>query len=120
MRFDVPGGVQARLADVDMLRIEFVQPAGFELVVLDPAAARPRAQLFRDDVPVSRAGVEAAGDVVLELAIAWRSLAAATDAPLHFFAELVHGEQSFERIPHEGAIETFVPSPDFELMMWQT
>jgi hypothetical protein len=117
---DVPGGVRARLADVEMLRIEFVEPAGFELVVLEPASARPQAQLFRDDVPVSRAGVEAAGDAVLELAVAWQSLVPATEAALHFFVELVRGEQPLERIPHEGAIETFVPSPDYELMMWQT
>ena len=28
-------------------------------------------------------------------------------------------ERSIERIPREGTIETAVPSPDFELMMWQ-
>ena len=33
--------------------------------------------------------------------------------------ELLKDKQSVERVPHEGAIETFVPSPDYELIMWQ-
>jgi hypothetical protein len=32
---------------------------------------------------------------------------------------LIKDKESVERIPHEGAIETAVPSPDYELIMWQ-
>ena len=119
LRFDVRGSVCQRLADVDTLRIVFLEPAGFELLVTSPSAAKPTLQLFHNDVPVSAAGVEAAADIILEIAIPWRSLATATDAPLHFFAELIQDNQPLERIPHEAAIETSVPSPDYELMMWQ-
>jgi hypothetical protein len=75
--------------------------------------------MFHNDVPVSSADVEAACDAALEIAIPWRALGAATDAPIQYCAELVRGEQVIERIPSEGMIETSVPSPDFELMMWQ-
>ncbi|MBI3837150.1 MAG: alpha-amylase/alpha-mannosidase [Planctomycetia bacterium] len=119
LRFDTEGSVRKQLADVDTLRVVFSEPAGFELLVTHPGASKPIVQLFHNDVPVSAAGVEAAADTILEIAIPWRSLAAATDAPLHFHAELIQREQSVERIPHSGAIETFVPSPDYELMMWQ-
>jgi hypothetical protein len=33
--------------------------------------------------------------------------------------ELLKDKQPVERVPHEGAIETMVPSPDYELIMWQ-
>jgi hypothetical protein len=32
---------------------------------------------------------------------------------------LIQAEQAIERAPNEGAIETSVPSPDYELIMWQ-
>jgi hypothetical protein len=119
LRFDAAGGVRQRLADVETLRVVFLEPAGFELLVSGPSAPKPPVQLFHNDVPVSAAGAEAAANMILEIAIPWRSLAAATDAPLDFYAELIQHDQPVERIPREGAIETFVPSPDYELMMWQ-
>jgi hypothetical protein len=75
--------------------------------------------LFHNDVPVSAADVEAACDAALEIAIPWSDLGAATDAPIRYCAELVRCQQVIERIPAEGMIETSVPSPDFELIMWQ-
>ena len=76
-------------------------------------------QLYHNDVPVSESGVLAAGDNILEIAIPLRSLAAATDDPVQFYVELFKQEESVDRAPNEGAIETAVPSPEFELMMWQ-
>jgi hypothetical protein len=70
-------------------------------------------------VAVSESGVQAAADQILEVAIPFRSLAVSTDDPVHFCIELLEGEVSIERAPHEGAIETRVPSPEYELMMWQ-
>jgi alpha-amylase/alpha-mannosidase (GH57 family) len=119
LRFDAELGVRKQLADIDTLRIVFTEPAGFEILVARPGASRPIVQLFHNDVPVSAAGVDAAADTILELAVPWRCLAAMTDAAVHFYAELIQHDQSVERIPHEGTIETFVPSPDYELMMWQ-
>jgi len=120
LRFDARGGtVRERLADVDTLRIEFFQPAGFELLISHPNWQEPILQLYHDDVPVSDSEVQAAADVILEVAIPLRSLAVTTDDRLQFHVELVKNEQSIDRAPQEGAIELVVPSPEFELMMWQ-
>ncbi len=119
LRFDAHGHVSQRLADVDTLRVVFGAPAGYELVVTGPATLAPKTQLFHNDVPVSNAGVEAASDVILEIGIPWRALGAEPEKPLAFHAELLRQEQPIERVPHEGAIETTVPSPDYDLIMWQ-
>jgi hypothetical protein len=84
-----------------------------------PAERHPAAQLYHDDIPVAEAGIEVAADILFELGIPFRSLALSTDEPLHFFVELLRDGQPIERIPHEGAIETLIPSPDYELIMWQ-
>ena len=50
---------------------------------LDPEQARRYAE----------AGVEAAGDLLFELAVPFRSLAVTTDDPVHFYVELLREEQ---------------------------
>ncbi len=72
-----------------------------------------------NDAPVWRPGLEAAADLLLELAIPFRGLALKTDDRIQFYVELLRDGQPVERIPQEGAIETIVPSPDYELIMWQ-
>jgi len=120
LRLDARDGpFREQLAEVEMLRIVFLQPEGFELLVSHPAWKEPILQLYHDDVPVAESGAEAAVDVLFELAVPFRSLALSTEEPVHFYIELIANERSLERIPHEGVIETFVPSPDYELIMWQ-
>jgi len=120
MRLDARGGpFRERLTEVDALRVFFFEPERFEVMVTNPAQKRPSVRLYHDGVPAVRSGVEAAADLIFELAIPWRSLAVATDDPIQFCVELIREGQSIQRIPHEGAIETFVPSPDYELIMWQ-
>jgi len=120
LRLDARNGpFREQLSEVDALRVVFFQPAGFELVVSQPSQRRPKARLYHDRLPVADAGVVAAADVLFELAIPFRSLAVETEQPIHFFVELKQQDNSIERIPHEGAIETAVPSPDYELIMWQ-
>jgi hypothetical protein len=120
LRFDARAGtVRERLQDIDTLRIAFYQPAGFELLISRPGWQQPIVQLYHHDVPVAESGVIAAADHVLEVSIPLRSLALETEDPVQFFIELLQGEQSMERVPYEGAIETSVPSPEFELIMWQ-
>lgn len=120
VRLDARGGpVREQLADVEAVRLRFLLPEGFELLVTRPATKEPAAKLLHAGVPVAEAGVEAAGDLLFELAIPFRSLAVATDDPVHFYLELLRDEQSIERVPREGAVETTVPSPDYERIMWQ-
>ena len=63
--------------------------------------------------------MQAAADAILELGIPWRSLAVVPDDQVHWSVELIRGEEVVERVPSEGAIQTMVPSPDFEFVMWQ-
>ncbi len=120
LRLDARGGpFREQMAEIDTLRIVFLQPEGFELRVLQPTQRKPSVELYHDDVPVAETAVEAAADLLFELAVPFRSLAVATEDPVHFFVELRQDKRSLERIPHDGAIETTAPSPDYELMMWQ-
>jgi hypothetical protein len=120
LRLDARGGsFREQLPDVDALRVAFQHPKGFELLVSRPASRRPAAQLLHDGIPVAESGAEAAAEILFELGIPFRSLALSTDEPVHFYVELLRNDQPFERIPGEGAIETRVPSPDYELIMWQ-
>ncbi len=120
LRLDARGGTfREQLADIEALRVVFLDPEGFELVVRHPARKEPGVQLYHNEVPVTEPGIEAAGDLLFELAVPFRGLALATDDRIQFYLELVKAEQAVERIPYEGAIETRVPSPDYELIMWQ-
>ena len=120
LRFDTAGGTaRERLVDVDTLKITFLEPAGYELLLARPGWQDPIAQLYHNDVAMAVSGVEAAADTILEVAIPFSALAVSVDAPVQFAVELLQGEQSIEKVPHEGAIETTVPSPDYEMIMWQ-
>jgi alpha-amylase/alpha-mannosidase (GH57 family) len=120
VRLDSRGGpFREQLADVQALRLVFLQPEGFELLVAHPSRKAPEVQLWRHGTVMAGSHAEAAADLLLELAVPFRSLALKTDERVHFYIELLKDKQSVERIPHEGAIETFVPSPDYELIMWQ-
>ena len=120
LRFDAPGGpIREQWADVHSLRITLLQPDRYELVVLNPSRSQPTLQLYHHDVPTSRSGVQGAADTVLELAIPWRSLAVAQGDQVNLYVELIVDEQAIERLPHEGAIATEAPSPDYEMVMWQ-
>jgi hypothetical protein len=120
LRLDARGGpVRGQWTDIDSLRVAFSRPAGYELLVLHPWRLEPIAHLYRYDVPIGRPGVQIAADAVVEIAIPWKSLAAAQDDAVHLYVELMQQEQPMERLPHEGSIETVVPSPDYELLMWQ-
>lgn len=120
VRVDLRNGTaREQFADIDTLRLEFLEPEGFELLVSHPSWQQPILQLYHHDVPVSQSGVAASADNILEIAVPLRSLGASIDDPMHFRLELLQGESSVERVPTEGAIETTVPSPEFEMMMWQ-
>ena len=120
LRIDARGGpVREQLAELDALRIQFLQPEGYELRLRQPAARRPEIELRRDGVVVKTTGLEAAADQLLEIGVPLGSLALRTDEPVQFCVELLRDGRSIERVPHEGAVETVVPSADYELMMWQ-
>jgi len=120
LRLDARGGpLREQLAAVEALRVVFLQPEGFELLLSQPACKQPPVQLQHHGVPVAEPGTEAAADLLLELSVPFRSLALRTDERIQFYVELLQDDEPLERIPQEGVIETAVPSPDYELIMWQ-
>jgi alpha-amylase/alpha-mannosidase (GH57 family) len=120
LRVDARGGsVAERLITIDSVRVTFLEPAGFELWVAHPTSAQPVLQFYHRDVAVAESGIQGAGDSILELSVPFASLATGSDEPLCFFVELLTDDQPVERVPREGAIETTVPSPEYELIMWQ-
>lgn len=120
VRLDARGGpFREQFRAVEALRVRFVEPAGFELVVERPAERHPKAKLYHEQVAIAEAGVEVACDILFEMAIPLRSLAVESEAPLRFQVDMLDEGQPIERVPHDGLLETVVPSPDYELIMWQ-
>jgi hypothetical protein len=54
----------------------------------------------------------------VELSIPFERLGVTVDQPIHFFCELLEGQQSRDRAPREGTINLTCPSPHFEQIMW--
>jgi len=120
VRLDTRNGpAREQLTDVDAIRFRFLQPHGFELLVTRPSTAEVAVRLTHGGKTVAATGTETATDLLFEVGVPFRHLGVKTDDPVHFCIELLRDEQPIERIPYEGAIETTVPSPDYELMMWQ-
>jgi alpha-amylase/alpha-mannosidase (GH57 family) len=120
LRLDSRGGpFREQLAEVQAIRFVFSQPEGFEVVVVHPSRKDPEVQLWRHGLAISGSQATAAADQLFEMAIPFRSLGRKTDEPIHFYLELLKDKQPVERVPHEGVIETRVPTSDYELIMWQ-
>jgi len=123
--FDTPA--RTALADFDALRIGFVEPAGWELLIEKQSMGRHRLRLVHEGLPVWEgeapaepgAAVEVGIDRIFEAALPFALLGVQADEVLQFFVELVQGGQSRDRAPREGAIQLTCPSPDFERIMWQ-
>jgi alpha-amylase/alpha-mannosidase (GH57 family) len=113
------GPFREQLADIQAIRVVFLQPSGFEVMVTHPSRKTPVALLSHNGAPVSGAGIEAAADLLFEMSVPFRGLTLKTEERVHFYIELIKDDEAVERVPHEGAIETSVPSADYELIMWQ-
>jgi alpha-amylase/alpha-mannosidase (GH57 family) len=118
IRVDCDRSAREALADCDVLRIGFVEPAGREIRLSRPGRPGQSAKLLRDGQPVTGATVEAAVDQIAEIAVPFDALGAAVAGPVHFFVEVVQDGQSRDRAPRQGAVALTRPSRDFEMMMW--
>ena len=76
IRVDTEGGpARQRLAEVDRLRVGFIDPADSEVLVMQPAAARPVAYLNRPGCPTSNGDtVQVATGTILEMAVPFARL----------------------------------------------
>jgi alpha-amylase/alpha-mannosidase (GH57 family) len=118
IRIDCNRPAKSALADFDVWRVGFVEPAGFEVRVTNPGRADQRAELLRDGVPVAGVQVAVGIDQIAELAVPFDALGVKVDEHLQFFVELLRDGQSQDRAPREGAIVLTRPSRDFEQIMW--
>jgi alpha-amylase/alpha-mannosidase (GH57 family) len=121
--FDTPA--RTALADFDALRVGFVEPAGYEVLVTDLKIGQPVAQVFKPSRGANGsagleppATVEVGVDRIVELRIPFERLGVKVDQPIQFYVDLLQGGQSRDRAPREGAIALTCPSPDFEQIMW--
>jgi alpha-amylase/alpha-mannosidase (GH57 family) len=118
VRVDCDGPARSALANFDVWRVGFVEPAGYEVRVRAPGRASQRAELLRDGAPIPAPGLEVGIDRIAEVAIPFDLLGVAVDQPLAFFVELLQAEQGRDRAPRQGALPLKRPSPDFERIMW--
>jgi alpha-amylase/alpha-mannosidase (GH57 family) len=118
IRIDCTRPAKSALADYDIWRVGFVEPAGFEVRVSNPGRAEQRAELLRDGKPVRNVAIEVGIDQIAELAVPFDALGVAVDEHLQFFVELLRDGQGQDRAPREGALVLTRPSRDFEQIMW--
>jgi alpha-amylase/alpha-mannosidase (GH57 family) len=141
IRVDFDDPADHALAGFDAVRVGFMEPPGWELLVTDLAAGKPKARLvhegascptpsFTHSSPPGAGGevrlvgftqrptVRVGLDRILEIAVPFALLLVKADQPLQFFIDLLEGRQSRDRAPREGTIHLTCPSPDFEQIMW--
>ena len=121
IRVDTQGGAaKVILAASDTLRIGFVEPADWVVVIHNPFEERPRGAIHHRGVPIeSDSNVEAACGKILEISVLFSKLGLRPGDPIKFYVEVLAEEASLDRAPSEGIFELVAPSPDFERIMWQ-
>jgi alpha-amylase/alpha-mannosidase (GH57 family) len=119
LRLDTAKRVKDNLGDVDELRVRFLEPQGTEIRISGFRDNSVSAKLYRNERASSKTVVDVAVGQILELSVPFADLKRKPEEPLHFFVEAFSEGQSVDRAPSEGAIQTVVPSPDFEMIMWQ-
>jgi alpha-amylase/alpha-mannosidase (GH57 family) len=118
VRVDCEGPARAALEGAEVLRVGFVEPAGYEVRVSGPGRAGQRAELLRRGEPVAAAGLEVAVDRIVEAGVPFDALGVGVGEPVQFFVELLQGGQSRDRAPRQGVLALTRPSADFERIMW--
>jgi hypothetical protein len=120
LRLDARGGpFREKLAGVDAVKVRFLNPADYTVQVKHPAEKKPAIDLLHKEKHIAVKDADAAADALLEIAVPFSAMGLKTDDRIQFYVELTRKSQVIERIPNEGVIETTVPSPDYELIMWQ-
>jgi len=119
VRVDTGRNALEDLQQASELRITFLEPQGYELQIAKPGTAKPVGRLMKDGAPVPGSQVKVGVDHLVELTVPFADLGVVSDDPIHLYVEVLGGGQSLDRAPREGALEMKVPSPDYELIMWQ-
>src|SRR5262249_48142569 len=85
LRVDTARSAQDDLARVQEVRIQFLEPQGYELRITDPGKPTMKAGAYRNREPLPRAQVKAAVAQILETTIPFADLGLEPDAPIHLF-----------------------------------
>lgn len=118
IRVDTPEFARDDLRDVAELRVGFVEPADFEVRLINPSQLQG-VELFYQGRRVETAKVRAAVASLVEIAIPFDDLGLAPGTAVSFYLEAVADRQSIDRAPQEGVLEFRVPDADYEMIMWQ-
>jgi alpha-amylase/alpha-mannosidase (GH57 family) len=122
VRVDFDRPAKAALADYDIFRLGFTEPAGWEVRLDNPGKSEQLLHVLHNSKHLTahgdNHGIAVGIDQILEMAVPFQILGVQMGGPIHFFVELVENKQSRDRAPREGAIQLTCPSPDFERIMW--
>jgi alpha-amylase/alpha-mannosidase (GH57 family) len=118
IRVDCDSPAREALAQYEVLRLGFIEPAGYEVRLLNPGRPTQRVELAHQGPSAPVPGLEAAVGLIVEIALPFDHLGVPVDGPVQFFVELQQGGQSRDRAPRQGAIALARPSIDFERIMW--
>jgi hypothetical protein len=121
VRVDFDSPARVALADFDTLRVGWVEPPGWEVLMeiqnVDGRLQFPLKLAYQgQEIPAP--DLQVGVDQIVELAIPFARLGIAVDQPIQFYVELLEGRQSRDRAPREGTINLACPSPNFEQIMW--
>jgi hypothetical protein len=119
LRIDTARSAQDDLSRAREVRVQFLEPQGYEIRIADPGKPTMQARVYRNREIVSDAHVKVAVGQIVELTMPFADLGLEPDAPIHLFVEIISDGQSVDRAPREGALEMRVPGPDYEKIMWQ-
>jgi alpha-amylase/alpha-mannosidase (GH57 family) len=119
LRVDTARMAQEDLGRLPEIRIQFIEPSGYEIRITDPGKAGLSARLFHNREVVAGAEIKVAVGQILEMTVRFADLGLEPEAPIQLYFEAIADGQSVDRAPREGALEMRTPSPDYEQIMWQ-
>jgi alpha-amylase/alpha-mannosidase (GH57 family) len=118
VRIDCDRPAREALSDFDALRLGFIAPPSWEVIVHRPGRADQQLEALREGRPIETKDVRAAVGQIVELAVPFALLNIVPDQAMQFYVELLEGVQSRDRAPREGAIHLLCPTAEFEQIMW--
>ncbi len=119
VRVDTVRNAAEELAGVEEVRLVFLEPSETTVSLTGFRDKELRAELVRDGRKARKPNIQAAVADVLEVSVPFKALNRQPEQTVQFFVELFVDGQSVDRAPREGVITLTVPSPDFEMIMWQ-
>jgi alpha-amylase/alpha-mannosidase (GH57 family) len=121
LRVDLEGRARQVLKDFTALRVDFVEPSGWAVIVSWPGTNPPHGVLHNKETvqaAAASATIEVGLDKILEMAIPCDPLGIKVGDAVQFYLEVLEDNQSRDRAPREGTIQLTRPGPDFEQRMW--